>query len=219
MDTQPENMGLNGRRETLRDSTDARAIRTRSDIARALETLAGHGETITVSSIVREAGISRGTFYTHYSNLEELAVEFQADIVHLLAGAERDEAHLSPTMSTAQRRETIRVALREVVRHYGRYRPFYTAAFGVPIPQAAATARVEALAGELTEHMRVDALVPADINVRIAALFIAGGWTTIITEWVMGKLDATEEQVTEHMVNLAPQWLYLLKPAGGDRTG
>lgn len=214
MEKQPVHAGLDGRREVLRGSRDVRAVRTRGEIVKALERLAERGEAITVSSIVREAGISRGTFYTHYSGLEELAVELQAEVVHFLAGVERTEAHLDSEATMHSRRSSIAAALGGVVEHYARYRPFYAAVFAVPISQAAAKVRVEALASELMEHMRVDAVVPEKVNVRMAALFIAGGWTAVITDWVLGELVATEAEVTDHMVNLVPEWLYRLRAPG-----
>ena len=106
---------------------------------------------------------------------------------------------------------TVRSPLGGVVAHYSRFRPFYAAVFAMPVPLTTAMARVEALASELAEHMRVDALIPPEVDIRMASLFIAGGWTTVLTEWVLGHVEATEEQVTEHMVELAPEWLYRLR--------
>lgn len=204
--------GLVGRRQTLRDSSDARAVRTRQQIVEALERLTGQGTDVTVSSIVREAGISRGTFYTHYSGLEELAVQLQAEVVHFLAGLERTRAHLDPEGLVRSRRDSIAEALGGVVEHYAKYRPFYAAVFSMPVSQATAKLRVEALASELHEHMSIDAVVPETVNIRMAALFIAGGWTTVITDWVLGNLKASEAEVARHMVMLVPEWLYRLRP-------
>lgn len=212
MEKQSGNAGLDGRREALRGSTDVRAVRTRGEIVSALERLAGRGDDVTVSSIVREAGISRGTFYTHYAGLEELAIELQAQVVHFLAGTERTKAHLDPGEAMRSRRDSIAEALGGVVAHYARYRPFYAAVFAMPISQDVARRRVEALAVELQEHMSNDAVVPEDVNVRMAALFIAGGWVTVITDWILGNLEATEGEVTRHMVMLVPEWLYRLRP-------
>ncbi|MCS5478138.1 TetR/AcrR family transcriptional regulator [Corynebacterium sp. YIM 101645] len=211
MEKQPVNAGLVGRRETLRESSDVRAVRTRGQISEALERLTARGAEITVSSIVREAGISRGTFYTHYSGLEGLAVELQAEVVHLLAGLERTQAHLDPEERVRSRRDSIAEALGGVVEHYARYRSFYAAVFSMPVSQANARLRVEALAAELQEHMSIDAVVPEGVNIRLAALFIAGGWTTVITDWVLGNVEATEGDVARHMVMLVPEWLYRLR--------
>lgn len=208
---QPQNVGLGRRRQALKGSTDARAVRTRDSIIAALRRLAENDVDITVSALVREAGISRGTFYTHFSGLEELAVAVQAEVVHFLAGLERAEAHLDPAETIRSRRESIAEALAGVVRHYAHYQGFYAAVFSLPISQAAAKARVEALAIELEEHMRVDAVIPPRVNVKMAALFIAGGWTTVISEWVLGNIQASEAQVAEHLVELVPEWLYRLR--------
>lgn len=208
---QSQEVGLGRRRQALKSSTDARAVRTRDCIIAALNHLAENGSEITVSALVREAGISRGTFYTHFSGLEELAVAMQAEVVHFLAGLERTEAHLDPAETIRSRKESIAEALAGVVGHYARYQGFYAAVFSLPISQAAAKKRVEALAIELEEHMCTDAVVPPHVNVKMAALFIAGGWTTVISEWVLGNVQATEAQVAEHLVELVPEWLYRLR--------
>jgi AcrR family transcriptional regulator len=216
MEKQPVNAGLVGRREVLRGSSDVRALRTRREIAEALARLADRDEEITVSSIVGEAGISRGTFYTHYSGLEELAVELQAEVIHFLAGLERTRAHLDPEELFRSRRDSIAEALSGVVGHYAKYRPFYAAVFSMPVSQATVRLRVEALALELREHMTVDAVVPEEVDVPMAALFIAGGWVTVITEWVLGNLEADAADVVRHMVALVPEWLYRLRAAADD---
>jgi AcrR family transcriptional regulator len=201
------------RREVLRESTDARALRTRREIAEALQRLAQRKADVTVSSLVREAGVSRGTFYTHYAGLEELAGDLQATLVHHIAGWERQRAHLDPGEAVMSRRESIAEALRMVVDHYSEYRSFYAAVFSLPTSLETTNALVTALADELQEHMLTDAMIPPDVDARMAALFIAGGWMTVISEWVMGRLDAQEALVARHLVSLVPEWMYQLRHA------
>lgn len=205
---------IDGRRESLRGSTDSRAIRTRKQIADALDELARLKVEVTVSSLVREAGISRGTFYTHYSGLDELAGELQAAIVHRIARWERQRARLDPNEAVLSRRESIAEALKMVVDHYAEYRLFYAAVFSLPTSLVATNVLVEALAEELNEHMLNDAQVPAGMDPSIAALFIAGAWVAVISEWVMGRIDANEADVTRHLVGLVPEWMYRLRGPG-----
>lgn len=211
MPVNPESVNLSGRREELRDSTDVRALRTRRGIAEALERLALRQAEVSVSSLVREAGISRGTFYTHYADLGELAGELQTTIVHRIAGWERERARLDATEVIMSRRQSIAEALRMVVDHYSQYREFYRAVFSLPTSLQAANALVEALAIELQEHMETDAMTPEHIDARVAAQFIAGGWTTVISEWVMGRLNASETSLARHLVDLLPDWMYRLR--------
>lgn len=189
-------------------------MRTRKQIADALDEMARRKIDVTVSSLVREAGISRGTFYTHYAGLDELAGELQAAIVHRIARWERQRAHMDPREVVRSRRDSIAEALRMVVEHYSEYRLFYTAVFSLPTSLVATNVLVEALADELLEHMLHDAQIPPDVDPPMAALFIAGGWMAVISEWVMGRIEASEEAVARHLVTLVPEWMYQLRGAG-----
>lgn len=215
MSVTPQSANLSDRREVLRDSTDTRALRTRREIADALDRLAARQADVSVSSLVREAGISRGTFYTHYADLGELAGELQTAIVHRIAGWERQRARLDAAEAVMTRRQSIAEALRMVVDHYSQYRVFYAAVFSLPTSLQATNALVEALADELQEHMDTDALTPDYIDARTASLFIAGGWTTVISEWVMGRLKVDEVAVAQHLVDLLPEWMYRLRATAG----
>ena len=205
--------GINGRRDVLRDSTDLRAVRTRKQIADALDGLARRKVEVTVSSLVREAGVSRGTFYTHYSGLDELAGELQAAIVHRIAHWERQRAHADPGETVLSRRESIAEALRMLVDHYAEYKLFYAAIFSLPTSLVATNVLVDALADELREHMLIDARIPDGVDASIASLFIAGGWMAVISEWVMGRLEASGAAVAAHLVSLVPEWMYQLRGA------
>ena len=40
---------------------------------------------ITVTELVKRANINRGTFYTHYDSIYDIAEEFEAETINLLA--------------------------------------------------------------------------------------------------------------------------------------
>ncbi|QCU79660.1 TetR/AcrR family transcriptional regulator (plasmid) [Citricoccus sp. SGAir0253] len=177
----------------------------------ALGRMAQRDADVTVSALVREAGISRGTFYTHYSGLEELAGELQTTIVHDIAGWERERAHHDPDEAFLSRRESIAQAMRMVVAHYAEYRTFYAAVFALPTSLQSTHPLVEALADELHRHIVGDAQTPDGVNAQMASLFMAGGWATLISEWVLGRIEASEDDVTRHLVDLLPEWMYRLR--------
>lgn len=71
---------------------DKRIIRTKSLLKHALLKLLTHKEidSITVIDIVKEAGISRVSFYNHYDNKEDLVNEIMDDIVYDFVKAYRE---------------------------------------------------------------------------------------------------------------------------------
>ena len=45
---------------------------------------------VTVTDLVKKAGITRSTFYTHYDNIYDVAKEFQNDTIELLLNEDVD---------------------------------------------------------------------------------------------------------------------------------
>ncbi len=64
-------------------------VRTKKNIRRAyLELLFRKGDArITVNDILKEADISRGTFYAHYKDISDLAAHVEEELVEQLAGS------------------------------------------------------------------------------------------------------------------------------------
>ena len=62
---------------------DARAVRTRAKLRRALLDACAEQSLaeVSVAALVRRAGVGRATFYVHYTDLEALAVDACADVV------------------------------------------------------------------------------------------------------------------------------------------
>jgi AcrR family transcriptional regulator len=74
---------------TDRPGGDPRTVRTRARLRTALLT-ACEGqplEQVSVAEVIRIAGIGRATFYLHYDNLRELAVDACADLVRAAVDA------------------------------------------------------------------------------------------------------------------------------------
>lgn len=93
------------RREVKLSSRDVRAERPRNAILDAVHDLTRADSRVTVSAIIRAAGISRSTFYAHYASLDELATSLLSDGYRQIAAAhaaslsERVQARAADSMA------------------------------------------------------------------------------------------------------------------------
>jgi AcrR family transcriptional regulator len=73
---------------------DERALRTRSNIARAVIRIGQERgvDDLTVGELAREAGISRSTFYAHFGSLEQYLSQSFANMVEGMAAHDAREA-------------------------------------------------------------------------------------------------------------------------------
>ena len=186
-------------------SADPRARRTRRRVFDAVERLVmqsdgERAEGIAVSDIVREAGISRSSFYAHFDDAAGVASALLRQDLVVADVAEGDPADRSG--ADALQRGYSRLVERLVDRH----------AFHARL-RARASARVASddavldtvLALHRAVLARVDA--PADVDPELTAVFAAGGVLAVVGAWLAGGLDGTDEELVEQLVALLPPWL------------
>ncbi|PPI28435.1 TetR/AcrR family transcriptional regulator [Rathayibacter sp. AY1B5] len=186
-------------------SADPRARRTRRRVFDAVERLVmqsdgERAEGIAVSDIVREAGISRSSFYAHFDDAAGVASALLRQDLAVADVAEGDPADRCG--ADALQRGYSRLVERLVDRH----------AFHARL-RARASARVAsddavldtALALHREVLARVD--VPASVDPELTAVFAAGGVLSVVGAWLAGSLDGTDEELVEHLVALLPAWL------------
>ncbi|NRG42757.1 TetR/AcrR family transcriptional regulator [Rathayibacter sp. VKM Ac-2835] len=186
-------------------SADPRARRTRRRVFDAVERLVmqtdgGRAEGIAVSDIVREAGISRSSFYAHFEDASAVASALLREdlvVADVSAPDLQDESG-----AQALRRGYIRLVDRLVDRH----------AFHARL-RARASARVASddavLDTVLALHRAVLARVDAPVGTdpELTAVFAAGGVLAVVGAWLAGGLDGTDEELVEQLVALLPPWL------------
>lgn len=201
-------------------SADPRARRTRRLVFDAVERLVmqtdgERAEGIAVSDIVREAGISRSSFYAHFEDAAAVAAALLREDLVVADVAEGDAE--DRTGSIALRRGYARLVERLVDRH----------AFHARL-RARASARVASddavLDAVLALHREVLARVevPASVDAELTATFAAGGVLAVVGAWLAGSLDGTDEELVERLVALLPTWLVdapLRSPASPSTTG
>ena len=178
-------------RKTLQASKDPRVVRTRAAIVDAVHQLAAEGRsTISVADIVRSAGISQSSFYSHFASLDELA--------RYIFGLASGDIVTSDASATRWER---------LVRHYEDERGLYTACLALPITlqshNGAATAYAAAIAQEIDP-----AEVPEGVELDAVALVAAQGATGLLNLWLTGQVRGTAEDIVRTLHAGIPTWLH-----------
>jgi AcrR family transcriptional regulator len=189
-------------RDSLRSSSDPRVLATRSRLSDAVRSLADAGDEITVRTVTAAAGVSRATFYTHFSGIDELALHLQEQAFHEIAASSLDDADGSVDETAMIRSQ------RALIAHYAAYRSLYAGAFAVAVPRGAESRVAALMRTEILAHIRRVRSRPHGIDPEIAATYIAHAATGLIASWVLGDVDATEDELAQHLTQLMPRWMH-----------
>ena len=191
----------------MQATADPRPARTRRAILTAVEELLAEGNgTPSVSDIVRRAGVSRSSFYTQFEDAEHLAGELFAEAFANIDESDRELRRTDGVTST----QATHASVARVVAHVAQRREFYRV--GMLATAAGCLEAVRTVAERLRESLPVVATSTAPVPFDAAALFIAGGTLTVLRSWVLGDLDATEEEVADHIYALLPAWVAEITP-------
>lgn len=180
--------------------TDARILRTRAALHGAITDLATQkpvGE-ITVSELAETAGINRVTFYKHYTTpAEALADALQTELKETCDAA-------APNGSVDPFTHCIYTAL----DHLEARRELYTIAFNDQVdgtvPMMLSRFLTNVAETYLTKRRKRKPAVP-DIDLDVAAAFLANGATGAIRVWIL-EGDMSRERFFENLPQLLPAW-------------
>lgn len=178
---------------------DPRAARTRQVIFAAVARLhASEAGDISVSDIVREAKISRSSFYAHFSSLDDLAV----------ALLRREFASVdTPGSSDADASSGLREGYTRLVHHFSQRESIYSYALGLPLSRRAFDDVIAAYADQVLASFDPPASEADGIRARLAATYVAGGTVSLLSAWVADHHDISAEQLVDELVALLPPWL------------
>lgn len=186
---------------------DPRAEKTKQAIFEAIQTLMPQrAEAISVSDIVRTAGISRSSFYVHFSGLTEVATHFlrrQFDEV--------EAAELSPdefVTGSHAAREGYRRLVTHMVDHY----PLYVSVLDQPLARGAYDELIDSYANRLLQSIAAYAAVPPGVKPEVVTTYVSGGALTLISAWMKGLVDVSDDELVEVLVDLLPSWLVDAQP-------
>lgn len=189
---------------SARLTADPRAARTRQMIFGAVESLMSERtSTVSVSDIVRTAGISRSSFYAHFTGLDVLATDYlRSQLAEISqAGVELRRKDLITGTPAA------RIGYRRLIAHMVEHYPLYSSVLELPPTRTAHNAIVGAYAGQIVQSIEALDSVPAGVDPELVATYVAGGALTLIGAWMNGQFEASDDALVEQLTSLFPTWL------------
>ncbi|QAB17056.1 TetR/AcrR family transcriptional regulator [Leucobacter muris] len=188
--------------------TDARIVRTRAALNRAIIDLATEKAvpSITVSELAAEAGINRVTFYKHFTTpAEALGAALSLDL---------DQARTrfvdGFASNGADPVEFLRASVSEVLDHIDRHRNLYELSIDSPqdgtVPNLLADHFTETLEQYLESRSRLQPPLP-DVDRSIVARFFAHGLVGAIKAWLLSG-SSDHDEVLRSVVALSPEWWF-----------
>ncbi|MFV0406397.1 MAG: TetR/AcrR family transcriptional regulator, partial [Propioniciclava sp.] len=196
-----QNESLATTRAGLRRSSDPRAVRTRERLFLAVQRLSATEETVTVSRLAREAGVSRAVFYTHFTDVGDLVLRM----------AEEQYAVIAEAAGTARRSDphgAMMQAQHDLVAHVEANRQLYRAALQLPVERGITSRMAEVMAGPIREHIAAVGTLPAGLRTDVAAAYIAAAATGLLSGWVLGEVDLDADTLARHLYALMPPWMH-----------
>lgn len=183
---------------------DPRARRTRALLLNAYESEIEAGRAVvSVATLVRAAGVSRSSFYSHFSGVDELGLaamralleglEIPADSVS--TGGECDPLCSNPSAS-----------LLDLFTHLADHRALFVALMadeGGSTP-AGAEFRI-LLTGHIADAIR-DSAIPTGVSVDAVATYLVGGLVALMCH-LMRDVESAEVDMARHVNSLVPDWL------------
>jgi len=194
---------LHQTRSGIRTSGDPRVARTRQAILDAVEELAAGDEPITVAAIVRAAGIGRSSFYTHFSGIDELAVELLGGVFRTI-GAEDVELRRNRVVTGA---EAARVAQVRLVGHLVQHRALYASMLALPFTSAVYTQAVEGYAAQVRATIALLPEIPHGLSADAVAIYTASGSLGLLAHWVRSDDPVPADVLVDQLMSLVPVWL------------
>lgn len=170
-------------------SGDPRTARTRGRLRAALLAACQERplEQVSVSQVVRGAGVGRATFYLHYDDLHALAVDACAEVVTRAVEALHawEGAPPGPDDPPAP----LGALLAEIHTRAPLYRGLLREGGGGPLG--------ELLHAELRQRSLAElrARRPADTGHDLTASAVAGLFTGVLADWVHGRITAAPDRL------------------------
>lgn len=188
------------------NAADPRAMRTRQLLLAAFERQLENGRSApTVSSLAQEAGVSRSSFYNHFSGAENVGVAAFRELLDEFTpsrGADRDGPPASGNS---------RVSFEELFRHLGEHRVLCLAVL-VPDPQTPALSELHGtLVAHLTEAIGTVKSRPGGLDARRAAIFVVGGILSLLVDWLQ-EPAGTAADLAVLAEKMLPDWLREQEP-------
>jgi len=185
---------------------DPRAERTRQLIFGAVAQLISIGAVnASVMDIVRGAGVSRSSFYAHFSSLDDVASELvRTQFAHIEAVAPEPA---TPGESPAGGRRAARAGYTRLVEHLVLHFALYSSVLELPLTRSTYDCLVRDYSRRVVETAVTPEFAPEGTNAKMAATYSTAGALGLITSWMGGDFEASSDEIVEELVTLLPTWL------------
>ncbi len=173
------------------------AIRSRRFIRQAFTDLLKEKtfEKITVTDIVNRADINRSTFYAHYSDVKSLVEEIQNEIIDRSVALVKEINFLDILNSPIP-------FLRKLIEITNENKELYT----ILGKWAMSNNQLEKIKVLLVEEAMNLSEIPEEIrsqkNFEIRVNFFVGGIINVYQQYLVGTLEATDEEIIEDIADL-----------------
>lgn len=193
------------RRAELAGADDTKVRSTRRRLAHALREAAADDAVrgASVGDIVARAGVSRSTFYTHFANVEELAVAAISDVFADLAPVDIDRR----SRHELSRAEITRQGLGELLDALIEQRPLLLLAVNGAAAAAVREHFVDAMADTLTATIRVERPNASEAIINATAQYIAAGVLRLLLRSAMRDAVTNRDELLEIVFDLLPRYL------------
>ncbi|MFI5671615.1 TetR/AcrR family transcriptional regulator [Streptomyces sp. NPDC051704] len=146
---------------------------------------------VSVSAVVRRAGVGRATFYLHYEDLPALAVDACADVVH--AAVDALHAWQTEPGARAPARPPAALAgfLADAAAHATLYRTLLLPGGGGPLG--------ERLHRELRARARAERTAAGAPHADLVASAVAATFTGILADWLHDSVPGSPADLADHL--------------------
>lgn len=188
--------------------TDARIVRTRAALHRAIIQLATEKPVpgITVSELAEVAGINRVTFYKHFAS----PAEALGSALSLELDPARERFILGYTELTADPVEIFVASIDQILDHIERHRGLYLLSINTPqdgtVPNLLTDHFTETLQLYLAQRALHEPPLP-EFEVDVVSRFFGMGLVGAIKAWVLSGVS-DRESFLRSVTTLAPSWWF-----------
>ncbi|MCH0570386.1 TetR/AcrR family transcriptional regulator [Streptomyces sp. MUM 136J] len=172
---------------------DPRTVRTRALLRRALLEECAHRPLteVSVSALVRRAGVGRATFYLHYQDREALAVDACADVVREAVDALHAWRGVPDPLTPPP---ALLAFFDRLAQHARLYRELLSPGGGGPLGLV--------LHRDLRTRSRAERALAGAPEPDLMASAVAAAFAGVLADWLHGLIDATPAVITQRIWRL-----------------
>lgn len=178
-------------------SRDRRVLKTRARLLAAFGRLAASGDigTLTVTALVQESGVTRSSFYAHFSGVGDLAASTLGDFSESVIAGARTTIRSGASKTTVNEQ-----AVHDIIQFISDHRRTYGALL-TSDPEFAAALRASLYESTLTTLLTRTHLA-TDPNVT--AHYAAAGTLAVIAWWLTDPGDLTVDDLAHALITVSP---------------